>query len=163
MLWSVRLSLALLTAGFAAGHSGRRPLAARCWAVGAGAMWGHILLAMGGRHGWSHAAAVAETARQTAAVTGLNWGGGVWVNYLFAAVWTGESARRLGGGGPGRAETAAGLFLGFVAVNGAAVFADGPTRWCGVAACGLLAATWTAGPRCGAGRSGPGASSGDAT
>ena len=147
MLWSVRASLALLTAGFVAGSFGRRRTAARCWGGGAALMWLHVALAMGGRHGWSHAAAVRETARQTGDLTGLAWGGGVWVNYLFAAVWTGDAVRRVRGGGPGRIETAVGAFLGFVAVNGAVVFADGPARWCGAAACGAVPAAWAAGRR----------------
>ncbi|MEM9702861.1 MAG: hypothetical protein AAF907_10520, partial [Planctomycetota bacterium] len=29
-------------------------------------------------------------------------------------------------------------FLGFIAFNGAVVFADGPTRWIGLGCCGLL-------------------------
>ena len=31
-----------------------------------------------------------ETARQTAAVYGVAWGGGVYVNYLFVGVWLAE-------------------------------------------------------------------------
>jgi hypothetical protein len=50
----------------------------------------HIVLAFGYRHGWSHEAAVRETARQTASVYGLDWGGGVYVNYVFVAVWLTE-------------------------------------------------------------------------
>lgn len=47
----------------------------------------HVVLAFAGPHGWSHAAAVRETARQTAAVYGVNWGGGIYVNYVFVAAW----------------------------------------------------------------------------
>ena len=50
----------------------------------------HILIAMSHHHRWSHEAAVLETARQTAAVYGLAWGGGVYVNYLFVGVWLAE-------------------------------------------------------------------------
>ena len=48
----------------------------------------HFALAFHLRYGWSQAAAVRETARQTAETFGLDWGGGVFVNYLFAIVWT---------------------------------------------------------------------------
>jgi hypothetical protein len=35
--------------------------------------------------------AVLETARQTDAVYGVSWGGGVYVNYLFVAAWLTEA------------------------------------------------------------------------
>jgi hypothetical protein len=47
----------------------------------------HILLAFGLRHGWSHGAAIEDTARRTEAVFGLSWGGGLYVNYAFLALW----------------------------------------------------------------------------
>ena len=147
MLWTVRGSLALMAAGFSLRHL-RRPRAFRlCSAGGAVLMPIHIAAAFGARHGWSHAAAVADTARQTRALTGLDWGGGVWVNYLFAALWLADAAwaalapaaydRR-----PRRLEYTVGASLGFIAFNGAVVFAAGPTRWVGLAACGGIAATW---------------------
>ncbi len=36
---------------------------------------------------WSHAAAYAHTATQVAAGVGLNWGGGIYANYAFTALW----------------------------------------------------------------------------
>ena len=152
LLWSVRASLALLTAGFVLRHRGRERLARGCWAGGAGLMWVHVLAAFGVRHGWSHAAAVADTARQTEALTGWDWGGGVWVNHLFAAVWSADAAWRLAAPAsyrrrPRAVDYGVGGFLGFIAVNGAVVFAHGPTRWAGVAACGLLIVTAALGRR----------------
>ena len=69
-------------------RAGRGPV----WCAGLVACVAHILIAMAYRHGWSHEAAVLETARQTAAVYGLAWGGGVYVNYLFVGVWLAEIA-----------------------------------------------------------------------
>jgi len=60
------------------------------WAFGAVLCAVHMLLAMGIRHGWSHQSAIESTAAQTQAVYGLNWGGGVYVNYAFLAVWIAE-------------------------------------------------------------------------
>jgi hypothetical protein len=45
------------------------------------------------RYGWSHEAAVAATARQTMAVYGVNWGGGVYLNYAFVTLWVVEAWR----------------------------------------------------------------------
>ena len=36
---------------------------------------------------WSHTVAEIETARQTAALFRVNWNGGLYLNYLFTAVW----------------------------------------------------------------------------
>jgi hypothetical protein len=77
---------------FVAGEAGRlrRPAPNWAWPVSlAGALLCaiHIAIAMGHHHHWSHSAAVEETARQTASVYGVAWGGGVYVNYLFVAVW----------------------------------------------------------------------------
>lgn len=57
------------------------------WTAGFIACVCHVMLAFAYHHNWSHAAAFAHTAKQTAAVTGIDWGGGVYFNYLFMAVW----------------------------------------------------------------------------
>jgi hypothetical protein len=50
----------------------------------------HMAIAMGLRHGWSHDAAVRDTARQTMEVFGVEFGAGVYVNYVFVMVWLAE-------------------------------------------------------------------------
>ena len=147
ILWTVRASLALMTAGFAGRQLGFRRAAPACWAAGAGLMLVHLAAAFAVRHGWSHAAAVRETARQTNDLVGWNWGGGVWANYLFALVWAADalwwtSDARSHAARPAWVDYGAGAFLGFMAINGAVVFVDGPTRWIGAGACGLLLVTW---------------------
>lgn len=47
----------------------------------------HVLAAFHFEHGWSHLAALQHTAEQTARVTGINWGGGLYFNYAFLALW----------------------------------------------------------------------------
>jgi len=79
-------------AAFAAGEAGktRRPVPQWAWPISiAGAILcaAHILIAFGHHHHWSHNLAIEETARQTAAVYGVAWGGGVYVNYVFVAAW----------------------------------------------------------------------------
>jgi hypothetical protein len=107
----------------------------------------HIAIAFAGRHGWSHEAAVRETARQTAAVYGISWGGGVYVNYLFVAAWFTEAwwwrtypsnyfNRR-------RAITwALRAFYFVIVVNAAVVFASVPGRTAGVVLVGVLLWAW---------------------
>ena len=85
----------LALAAFVAGEAGRRrhPVARWAWPVSlAGALLSivHIVIAFGHHHHWSHASAIDETARQTASVYGVAWGGGVYVNYVFVGAWLAE-------------------------------------------------------------------------
>ena len=114
---------------------------------GFGLYMGHVLLAFGLHYDWSHATAYAETATQTEALTGWRWGGGLYLNYLFSAVWGVELGwwrwaperyeRRAHG-----AELAMRAFFLFMIVNGAVVFVSGPQRWLGVAIVGVLLVAW---------------------
>jgi hypothetical protein len=77
---------------FVAGEAGRlrRPVPDWAWRAsltGAILCAVHMVIAMGHHHHWSHSAAVGATAQQTASVYGLAWGGGLYVNYFFVAVW----------------------------------------------------------------------------
>ena len=117
------------------------------WVSGAGLCTLHIALAFAGRHGWSHEMAVRETARQTAAVYGIAWGGGVYVNYVFVAAWLTEAwwwraypsqyfSRR-------RAITwTLRAFYLLIIVNAAVVFASVPGRAVGVVLVGALLYAW---------------------
>jgi hypothetical protein len=71
----------------------RRPSAARAvWTCGAGLLTGHVLLAFHLVHGWDHVAAERAVAQETYQRTGLDWGGGIYVNYVFAAYWLADAA-----------------------------------------------------------------------
>ena len=127
------------------------------WLSGAGLCTLHIALAFAGRHGWSHEMAVRETAQQTAAVYGISWGGGVYVNYFFVAAWLTEAwwwranpshyfNRR-------RAITwALRAFYFVIIVNAAIVFASVPGRTVGIVLVGVLLWAWR--PAAGVGSSG---------
>jgi hypothetical protein len=88
---TIWISILLFVLGEAAkrGHPPRR-WAWHVWGLGALLCAVHMLLAMGIRHGWSHQSAIEATAAQTRAVYGLNWGGGVYVNYAFLSLWMAE-------------------------------------------------------------------------
>jgi hypothetical protein len=106
----VRGSIWLAIACFVAAHAGFRravsPGEQARWAlpaywIGFALALTHFLAAFSWHYGWSHARAVAVTAEQTARVFGINWGGGVWVNYAFLAAWltdaSVQTSRRRGG------------------------------------------------------------------
>ena len=144
-LWAVRLSLVcyaiVLASRLGRRQSGElRNFERAVWTLGCVLLVGHIAGAFHFRHGWSHAHAVAETARQTRDLLGREFGGGVYFNYLFAAAWTADVgwmwlSRASYERRPAWVAAALHAYLMFIAVNGAIVFERGPTRWFGVAAC----------------------------
>jgi hypothetical protein len=150
--WTVRLALAcyagVLTLRLLPRYTTRRQAAARwLWTAGCLLYLAHVASAFQFFHGWSHEAAYRETARRTAESFGLAWGGGLYFNYLFTAVWVADvlcwwrglawyAAR------PRWLDRALHGFLAFMAFNGAVVFATGWVRWAGVAVCLVLGALW---------------------
>ena len=140
---------------YVAGEYGRTRLPPASWAqpvwlLGGLVYLGHVAAAFGVHHDWSHAAAYAYAAARTEALLGLDWGGGLWVNYAFTAIWVGEGlwwqlrpahyARR-----PAAWTTAIrGVFL-FMIANGAVIFASGPRRLLGVAVLAALVRIWRSG------------------
>ena len=94
----------------------------------------HIAIAVGSVHEWSHAAAIEATAIQTESVYGLRWGGGVFVNYLFAIVWALEAWWRTRSRAFSESRFARWMIRTFYVVvvfNAAVVFARGSTRAAG--------------------------------
>ncbi|MEM8961717.1 MAG: hypothetical protein AAGD38_09575 [Acidobacteriota bacterium] len=111
--------------------------ARRVWSFGCLLFGLHVVSAFGVFYQWSHAFALAETARQTFEATGFESGSGLYLNYLFALLWLIEtvwwwwrpvSYRRRS---LGIFLAVQGFFL-FMIVNGAVIFVDGPRRWLGV-------------------------------
>lgn len=116
-------------------------------AAGLAACLVHILIAILHHHGGDHAAAVAATARQTEAVYGVAWGGGVWVNYAFVVLWAADLLWRRAA--PARYArrrrvvvwlTRAFVFV--IVVNAVVVFAAPATRMLGVALSTALLLAW---------------------
>ena len=137
---------------YVAGEYGRtrRPPAAwsrPVWLLGALVYLAHVAAAFGVHHDWSHTAAYAYTAARTEALLGLDWGGGLWVNYGFSAIWVGEGlwwqlrpihyARRPTAWTP----VIRGIFL-FMIANGAVIFVSGPRRLLGIGVLAALVWSW---------------------
>lgn len=149
-LWTIRIALVCYVAVLAGRIAGRRSRTWRTidrwiWTAGCLLLAAHIASAFHFYHAWSHAHAVADTARQTRELIGWEFGGGVYFNYLFAALWTfdvgwmwiaAESYQRR----PTSIALLLHAYMFFIAANGAIVFESGPTRWFGIAACIGLAA-----------------------
>jgi hypothetical protein len=143
------LSLYVFAEAMRAGFLGSR---AEWWArwlstLGALVFAGHVAAAFHHYHDWSHAAAYAETARQTAEFSGWNWGGGLYLNYFFTLLWLTDvgwwwvspqtrASRSLGFDRAGRA------FFLFMIFNGAVLFVRNPMRWYGLIICLILVVCW---------------------
>ena len=117
------------------------------WSLGALLYLIHVAAAFQFAHDWSHDAAYAHTAARTGAVVGLDWGGGIWVNYAFTVMWLGAAVwwwidpRGYRARPRVVAVVIRVLFL-FMIVNAAVVFVTGPTRWIGVAIVAALVWCW---------------------
>lgn len=94
--WTVRLAVACY-AGRLACEAGWPPSATRArvarvfWTVGCVLFLVHVACAFGFYHGWSHQRALEHTAAETRDLTGLDWGGGLWFNYVFTVWWTADA------------------------------------------------------------------------
>lgn len=150
---AVRMTIWLsVLAWVAAEYQRTRPAAVTtsgrgAWTLGALAALAHAAMAFAAHHGWSHAAALADTARQTAVVTGLRWSGGLYVNYAFLAVWSADAAWWWRAAGtfarrPRGLDGAIRAFVWFMFVNGAFIFVTRPMRWVGAAAAVAVLAAW---------------------
>lgn len=154
VLWSARLMVLFYVTGvgidIAAGGRGRqaRRLVRWFWTVGCSLLLLHMAAAFQFSHGWSHRAAYEHTARQTADVVGISWGGGLYVNYAFAALWVADAARMWRGSFVGDVRAwfwvVHGLFA-FVMINATVVFGPAYWKWIAPAAiAGLLLLWWRA-------------------
>ena len=118
------------------------------WTAGCAALIVHFVCAFQFYHSWSHQSAYVETARQTAKVFAINWGGGLFINYGVAALWladvgwwwfAGISSYRQR---PWLVTLIWHSFLIFIIFNATVVFKDGLTRWIGLLVCLTLCLSW---------------------
>jgi hypothetical protein len=109
---------------------------------------GHVVSAFAFHYDWSHQAAYAETARQTAALFKIQWGGGLYFNYAFTALWAADVLWMWGSVASYRNRPmwigwAIHSFMAFMFFNATVIFASGWVRWLGLAAVTLLVLTWS--------------------
>ena len=118
------------------------------WTTGCAALVAHFICAFNYYHAWSQQSAYLETARQTAELFRINWGGRLFINYALASLWTidvawwwfaGLSSYRRR---PWLVTLLWHSFLIFIIFNATVVFKDGPARWIGLLVCLTLILSW---------------------
>jgi len=124
-----------------------RSFARSLWTFGCALFLAHVVCAFAYYHDWSHATAYRETARQTGEMTGVRWGGGLFLNYLLGAAWLVDVL--CWWHDPERLERRPlwltriwHAFFFFMVFNGTVVFGKGPVRWLGALICVGLAGLW---------------------
>ena len=151
-----RLTIWIALGGYALGATGIlvsgksqkwQSLARWAWTLGCLSLLAHAVCAFHFYHAWSQAAAYRETARQTAAVVGFNWGGGLFINYGFIAAWVMDVTWWWQGldtywQRPRLLVIAWQGFFIFMVFNATVIFKTGPLRWIGLGLCLGLAILW---------------------
>lgn len=135
--------IALLPGAYAARTSWSRVW----WTLGCVVFIIHVISAFHFIHYWSHADAYAATARQTNELAGINFGGGVYFNYLFTVLWVIDVAWWWTSPASRQARSRAITytlhgFMFFMWFNGTVVFGNGVARWMGVGAFVFLGLLW---------------------
>lgn len=120
-IWTARVAAGLWVCALVWMWRGRWDRARWATAAGVVAYVAHVWCAFQFHYQWSHTVAYRETARQTLALFGVDWGGGLWLNYLFTAVWVVEAVAVWRRPGWRWWRVAAQAFLGFMVVNGTVV------------------------------------------
>jgi hypothetical protein len=146
-LWTIRLSCGLYTLGCAGWLTNKRKTSRLAWTAAYLFYLIHVWAAFAFYHHWSHEAAYLETARQTAELFGIHWGGGIYFNYVFTVVWGADVWRRWSGVDrrpkwPRWIDVAIQSFLAFMFLNATVVFGSGWVRWSGVIAAAGLGLLW---------------------
>ena len=85
----------------------------------------HVICAYHFEHRWNQAAALQHTADMTYRVVGINWPGGLYVNYVFLIYWGYDVFCRANRGG--RSSFAMHVIAAFMMINATVVF--GPRWW----------------------------------
>ncbi len=118
------------------------------WTIACASLIAHFISAFHFHHGWSHAAAYRDTARQTEELFGVSWGGGLFINYALLIAWivdigwwwrSGIDSYR-----KRRWPVVAlwhGLFI-FIIFNATVVFVNGIVRWVGLGVSLILTIAW---------------------
>ncbi|MDA1050287.1 MAG: hypothetical protein O3C40_07380 [Planctomycetota bacterium] len=138
--WSVRLAIACylgrvaIDIGLPGGSKGRSlcKTSRWIWTIGCAMFLTHVVCAFEFVHDWSHERALVHTAAQTEALIGIRWGGGLFLNYAFTALWLADTFAWWVGDASthnrrrGYFWTLHGIFA-FMVVNATVVF--GPPIW----------------------------------
>ena len=150
---TVWISIAFYTIGSAIFAFGRRRPKLDYWSrfaftTAVAALIAHYISAFHFYHHWSHEAAYIETARQTAEVFKVNWGGGIFINYSLLMLWIADVGLWWMAGERSYRRRPLWIlltwhgFLVFILFNATVVFKDGITRWVGLLVCAIVSLSW---------------------
>jgi hypothetical protein len=118
------------------------------WTIAIIALGLHFIAAFHYYHHWSQLSAYQETARQTNDVFGLNWGGGLIINYTLLLIWMFDVGSWWHQGLLSYRRRALPWlltwhgFLLFIIFNATVVFKDGIQRWVGLLISLILSLAW---------------------
>jgi hypothetical protein len=117
------------------------------WTLGAALALVHAVSAFVVFYEGSYEMARVATMRQTEALTGVRFTGGIYINYVFLATWLLDAAwwwlsPASRAERPRAVDAGIRGFIFFIMVNGAVVFADGLARGVGLVAVIAVAACW---------------------
>jgi hypothetical protein len=148
---AVRVTMLVATAGWAAGEVlMQRDTAGRAarfvWTAALALALLHAALALHVVYGWNHEAAIAGTARQAGALTGVAWRGALAVNYVFLLLWLTDAAwwwiaPASRAARPAGLETARFAIFLFMFLNGAVIFASPSGRLVGLTSLAVVLAS----------------------
>ena len=151
ILWTVRLAVACYVLRLlidVAGWNSSKANKIRLWiwTIGCGFFLVHVFCAFQFYHFWSHAHAYKHTAVQTAKIVGLHWGGGLYFNYLFLALWIADVYAWWRQGGSyleqRRIYWIVQIIFAFMFFNATIVFGPVFWRWVGLAVIISLLIVW---------------------
>ena len=123
-------------------------LARMAWTLGCALLWVHAGAAFAVFHHWSHAEAVRFTTEQTARLTGVRSGAGIYLNDALLLAWTVDCAYWwIAGNNRYRRRSRMVSFLShgfllFMMINATIVFAAGPTRYVAILVLACLGLIW---------------------
>jgi hypothetical protein len=149
-IWTTIIAYAVGAVIFALAYARPRwSVAARlAWTIACASLIAHFISAFHYYHAWSHSSAYLDTARQTNQVFGLNWGGGLFINYGLLTLWLLDvGAWWLHGIDSYRRRSLFLIalwhaFLIFILFNATVVFKQGAVRWIGLIICAGLCLSW---------------------
>lgn len=109
------------------------------WTGGCVMLLAHAIFAFHFYLGWSHGAAVQETARQTEEMLGFRFGPGIWFSYFLVLVWIVDVVLLWRNRGSELESAwwkwftnAVHAYAFFILFNGTVVFEEGVVRWGGI-------------------------------
>jgi hypothetical protein len=137
LIWMTLIAYTVVVILRLIGNRKNDSIARIVWTLGCLSLIAHVACAYNYYHSWSYDSSLKETARQTAEVYGINWGGGLFINFFVIFIWIADAIWWWTGLEKYRKRSKAitltlHSFLFFIFFNATVVFVKGPLRWIGL-------------------------------